>query len=89
MDEERQVKARLERIDGLRRAGAPPRTVLENVRALVAEGEAWLAAERTARRGGGKGTPAAVDGREAARGGGGTETAGTRRSEGVVEAGNL
>jgi hypothetical protein len=48
MDEARRVIERLERIDGLRRGGAPPGALLENVRALLAEGERWLAAERGA-----------------------------------------
>jgi hypothetical protein len=48
MDEAKKVADRLERIDGLRRAGAAPARLLADVRALLAEGEAWLAAERLA-----------------------------------------
>lgn len=36
---------RLERIDQLRRADAPAAVLLGEVRGLLAEGEAWLAAE--------------------------------------------
>ncbi len=37
--------ARLERINGLRRAGADPGRLLGELRLLVREGEAWAAAE--------------------------------------------
>ena len=37
---------RLERIEALEREGAPPQTVLAEVRELLREGEAWLGAER-------------------------------------------
>lgn len=40
--------ARLERIDGLRRAGAGPGRLLDELRLLVREGEAWAGAEREA-----------------------------------------
>jgi hypothetical protein len=46
MDEARQVIERLERIDVLRRAGAPAAELLAEVRSLLAEGERWLAAEK-------------------------------------------
>ena len=45
MDEARQVLERLERIDTLRREGAPAAHLLAEVRSLLAEGERWLAAE--------------------------------------------
>lgn len=45
MDEARRVIARLERIDSLRREDAPAATLLAEVRGLLADGEAWLAAE--------------------------------------------
>jgi hypothetical protein len=46
MDEARQVIERLERIDALRRQGAPAAHLLVEVRSLLAEGERWLAAEK-------------------------------------------
>jgi hypothetical protein len=46
MEEAKQVIARLERIEGLRRAQAPATVLLAEVRSLLAEGERWLAAER-------------------------------------------
>jgi hypothetical protein len=46
MDEARQVIERLERIDALRREGAPAADLLVEVRSLLAEGERWLAAEK-------------------------------------------
>ena len=46
MDEARQVLERLERIEELRREGAPATDLLVEVRSLLAEGERWLAAER-------------------------------------------
>jgi hypothetical protein len=46
MDEARQVLERLERIDALRREGAPAADLLREVRSLLAEGERWLAAEK-------------------------------------------
>jgi hypothetical protein len=45
MDEARQVLERLERIDVLRREGAPAADLLAEVRSLLAEGERWLATE--------------------------------------------
>jgi hypothetical protein len=46
MDEARKVIERLERIDALRREGAPASDLLAGVRSLLAEGERWLAAEK-------------------------------------------
>jgi hypothetical protein len=46
MDEARRVLERLERIDALRREGAPAPDLLAEVRSLLAEGERWIAAER-------------------------------------------
>jgi hypothetical protein len=46
MDEARQILERLDRIDALRRDGAPSADLLAEVRHLLAEGERWLAAEK-------------------------------------------
>jgi len=46
MDEARAVLHRLERIETLEREGAPTRSVLAEVHALLAEAEAWVAVER-------------------------------------------
>jgi hypothetical protein len=46
MDEARRMLERLQRIEALREGDAPPSRLLEELRALLAEGEAWLAAER-------------------------------------------
>jgi hypothetical protein len=46
MDEARALLHRLERIEALEREGAPPRSVLAEVRALLAEAESWVGAER-------------------------------------------
>jgi hypothetical protein len=46
MDEARRVIERLERIDRLRRGGAPAAALLGEVRGLLADGERWLQAER-------------------------------------------
>jgi hypothetical protein len=46
MEEARQVLERLERIDALRREGAPSDALLAEVRGLLLDGERWLAAER-------------------------------------------
>jgi hypothetical protein len=46
MDEAHRVISRLERIEALQGAHAPPATLLVEVRQLLREGEAWLAAER-------------------------------------------
>ena len=45
MDEARRVIDRLERIDRLRVDGAPAAVLLGEVRALLADGERWLATE--------------------------------------------
>ena len=45
MEEARAVIQRLARIEALEHEGAPPRTVLAEVRQLLREGEAWLEAE--------------------------------------------
>ena len=45
MEEARRVIDRLERIERLRSSGAERETLLLEVRWLLAEGEAWLAAE--------------------------------------------
>jgi hypothetical protein len=52
MDEARRVLARLERINGLKEAGAEPKTLLAEMRALLVEGEAWACAEGEAAGGG-------------------------------------
>jgi hypothetical protein len=46
MDEARAVLARLERIEALEAAGAQPRVVLDEVRGLLADAEAWVRSER-------------------------------------------
>ena len=46
MEEARAVLQRLARIEALEREGAPVRSVLAEVRALIAEAEAWAATER-------------------------------------------
>jgi hypothetical protein len=51
MDEARRVIERLERIEVLRRREAPAAALLAEVRGLLHDGEAWLAAEREAPRG--------------------------------------
>jgi hypothetical protein len=45
MDEARVVIARLDRIEALEREGAPAVLMLAEVRALLAEAEAWVRAE--------------------------------------------
>jgi hypothetical protein len=45
MDEARAVIERLERIEALEREGARPEALLAEVRELLREGEAWIAAE--------------------------------------------
>jgi hypothetical protein len=45
MEEARKVMERLERIERLRAAGAVGSALLAEVRSLLVEGEAWLAAE--------------------------------------------
>ena len=49
MDEARAVLARLERIETLERAGAPPDALLAELHALVREAEAWARVEGDAR----------------------------------------
>lgn len=46
MDEVRAVLRRLSRIEALEREGAPPRSLLAEVQALLEEAEAWVASER-------------------------------------------
>lgn len=46
MDEARAVLQRLGRIEALEREGAPPRSLLAEVHALLEEAEAWVASER-------------------------------------------
>lgn len=46
MHEARTLIGRLERIEALQSAEAPAQELLAEVRQLLAEGEAWLAAER-------------------------------------------
>jgi hypothetical protein len=46
MDEARAVIARLERIEALDREEAPPRVLLDELRALVSEAEDWARADR-------------------------------------------
>ena len=46
MDEARRVLKRLERIERLRGNGAPAPLLLGEVRALLSDGERWLASER-------------------------------------------
>jgi hypothetical protein len=45
MDEAHTVLLRLRRIEALEREGAPARSVLAEVHALIEEAEAWVAAE--------------------------------------------
>lgn len=75
MDEARTVIRRLERIEALQSEEAPAAALLTEVRQLLREGEAWLAAERdgAGRRGAGETRPVpVVDG----TGSGGEGTAG-------------
>ena len=46
MDEARRVLARLERIEALEREDALPAALLRELRALLAEAEAWARTER-------------------------------------------
>jgi len=48
VDEARAVLARLERIEALEDEGAPAAVLLEEVRALLSEAEAWVRAEPAA-----------------------------------------
>jgi hypothetical protein len=45
MDEARAVLARLDRIEALEREGAPPGALLEELRGLVHDAEAWARTE--------------------------------------------
>jgi hypothetical protein len=45
MEEAQHVLERLERIDALRAAGAPPAELLDELRSLVAEAQAWARVE--------------------------------------------
>ena len=60
MDEARKVIQRLERIEALQSARAPADELLAEVRQLLREGEAWIAAEH--RHGDGPGREAAGEG---------------------------
>lgn len=57
MDEARALLARLERVEALDRANAPPEVLLDELRRLVVEAEAWTRAERSA----GAAADAAID----------------------------
>lgn len=46
MDEARVVMRRLSRIEALEREGAPARSLLAEVHALLEEAEAWVSSER-------------------------------------------
>lgn len=50
MDEARRVIRRLERIEALQSTRAPAEVLLDEVRQLLREGEAWLAAEQDGAR---------------------------------------
>jgi hypothetical protein len=50
VDEARKVIRRLERIEALQSSRAPAEVLLGEVKQLLREGEAWLAAERGGRR---------------------------------------
>jgi hypothetical protein len=50
VDEARRVIRRLERIEALQSARAPAEVLLDEVRQLLREGEAWLAAEQDGAR---------------------------------------
>ena len=56
MEEARRVLDRLDRIESLQRGSAEPPVLLQEVRALLAEAEAWVRAEA----GGSDGAPQAV-----------------------------
>ena len=49
MEEARAVIARLDRIEVLERRGAPPAAVLEELRGLLHDAEAWVRVEGDAR----------------------------------------
>jgi hypothetical protein len=46
VDQARAVLTRLERIDALKQAAAPAEVLLDEVRELLSEAEAWVAADR-------------------------------------------
>jgi hypothetical protein len=46
MDEARRVLARLERIEALQQGDAPPGSLLDELRALLREAEAWAQVEQ-------------------------------------------
>ena len=50
MEQARAVLDRLERIDALRREAAPAGVLLDEVRSLLSEAEAWAASDRPGRR---------------------------------------
>jgi hypothetical protein len=50
VDEARNIIQRLERIEALQKMQAPAEELLAEVKRLLAEGEAWLAAERSEAR---------------------------------------
>jgi transposase len=51
MDDERAVLARLDRIEQLERSGAAAEELLDEVRGLLREAEAWVGQERPAESG--------------------------------------
>jgi hypothetical protein len=53
VDKARQLIERLDRIEELKRTGAPAALLLDEVRRLLREGEDWLAAERAGNAGSG------------------------------------
>jgi hypothetical protein len=59
VDEARKVLRRLQRIEALQSSRAPAEELLGEVRQLLAEGEAWLAAEGSAQGSGHGGASAA------------------------------
>ena len=70
MDEARKVIRRLERIEALQSSQAPAEELLGEVRQLLSEGEAWLAAERDGTGGGDGNGRGGEAGRATERGGG-------------------
>ncbi|MGH3037030.1 MAG: hypothetical protein ACRDMU_07590 [Gaiellaceae bacterium] len=74
MDEARTIIRRLERIETLQSEQAPAAVLLTEVRQLLCEGEAWLAAERKGAEGGSARDTDRRAGSET--GGGGEATAG-------------
>jgi hypothetical protein len=74
MDEALKVLSRLDRIEALRSRPMPPRALLDEVRALLAEAEQWLRAEPA----GGRAEQAVESVREALSRVGGAEGGGER-----------